>query len=263
MTPLNKIECFLLDMDGTIYLGDKLIDGANDFLVTIKRLGKRYIFITNNSSKNRNVYVQKLNRMGIEAQFDDVFTSGEAATITLNKIKPGARVFLLGTNALKDEFKSAGFKTVTKRGDPDFVVLGFDTTLTYDKLWAACDFIRAGVPYYATHPDLNCPIEGGRHMPDTGSMIAFIKAATGRSPVVIGKPNRYITDAIMEKYRLTTATTAIVGDRLYTDIKTGLNTGMTAILVLTGETGRAMAARSAVKSDYVFDSVKDMIPLLS
>ena len=261
MSPLNQIKCFLLDMDGTIYLGDELIDGALEFLNTVKRQKKRYIFITNNSSKNRGAYVKKLNGMGIPACPDDVFTSGEAATICLNRVMPGANVYLLGTPALKDEFMEAGFKLV-KNKTPDCVVLGFDTTLTYDKLRAACDFIRAGVPYYATHPDLNCPVEGGRHMPDAGSMIAFIKASTKQTPVVFGKPNRFIVEAIMDKYGLIKNETAIVGDRLYTDIKTGVDFGMTSILVLTGETTGAMGARSRIKSDYAFGSVKEIIPYL-
>jgi len=262
MTPINQIKCFLLDMDGTIYLGNELIDGALDFLNTIKRQNKKYIFITNNSSKNSASYVKKLNGMGISARPDDVFTSGEAATICLQRIKPGADIFILGTRALEEEFIEAGFKPV-KNKTPDCVVLGFDTTLTYEKLWLACDFIRAGVPYYATHPDLNCPVEGGRHMPDAGSMIAFIKAATKKTPVVFGKPNKYIVEAIIGKYGLDKNETAIVGDRLYTDIKTGADFGMTSVLVLTGETTRAMSARSRVKSDYVFESVKEIINYLS
>ena len=262
MTPLDKINCFLLDMDGTVYLGDELIDGAGLFLDTIRTRGKRYIFVTNNSSKNGDAYAKKLNRLGVRADPGGIFTSGEAAAIYLNQIMPGADIFLLGTDALEDEFTRAGFKIEKGVRVPGCVVLGFDTGLTYAKLWAACDHIRAGVPYYATHPDLNCPIEGGRLMPDTGSMIAFIKAATGKKPEVIGKPNGRIVDALLAKYGLRKEEIAIVGDRLYTDIKTGADFGITSALVLSGETDLRMSRRSRIKSDYVFNSVKDIIPYL-
>ena len=262
MAPLNEIKCFLLDMDGTIYLGDKLISGADLFLKTLKENDKRYIFITNNSSKNRMAYVDKLSNLGIRAEPDEVFTSGEATTIYLKKIKQGATVYLLGTGYLKDEFMQAGFKLAKEGDNPDFVVLGFDTSLTYNKLWAACDYIRKGIPYYATHPDLNCPLEGGKYMPDTGAMIAFIKAATGKSPIVVGKPNKPIIEAILNKYSLNKNEIAIVGDRLTTDIKMGNLLGVTSVLVLSGETNKKKCLRSRIKSDYVFDSVKEIIPYI-
>ena len=259
---LNKINFFLLDMDGTIYLGDRLIEGADVFLQALKTHNKRFAFITNNSSKNCAAYVTKLTNLGIAAEPDDIFTSGEAAAICLNQIKPGAKIYLLGTNALKEEFVQAGFKLARKGQAPDFVVLGFDTGLTYNKLWAACDYIRQNIPYYATHPDINCPVEGGNYMPDAGSMIALIKASTGKSPVVIGKPNEHMVKAIFNKYGIKKDETAIIGDRLYTDIKMGNNAGITSILVLSGETSKAMSKRSKIKIDYVFDSVKDIIPYI-
>ena len=261
MTALGEIKRFLLDMDGTVYLGNELIDGADLFLETIKKKGKQFIFITNNSSKNRGDYVEKLNRLGVFVTADDIFTSGEAAAIVLNKIKPRAKIFLLGTEALRMDLTDSGFETINS-GSPDFVLLGFDTTLTYEKLWRACDHIRGGVPYYATHPDLNCPLENGKYMPDAGAMIAFIKAATGKTPVVIGKPNRRFVGAAAKKYGLIKNETAIIGDRLYTDIKTGLNCGITSVLVLSGETDEKMAASSKIKSDYVFESVKDIIKFI-
>ncbi len=193
MEKLKNIKCYLLDMDGTIYLGNELIDGAKEFLEKLKEKNIRYIFLTNNSSKNKDRYVEKLNKLGIEAHREDVFSSGEATTIYLSKKKKGAKVFLLGTKDLEDEFEKAGFELVRERNkDIDFVVLGFDTTLTYEKLWIACEYIANGVEYIATHPDFNCPLENGKFMPDAGAMMAFIKASTGKEPTVIGKPNRHI-----------------------------------------------------------------------
>lgn len=263
MEKLKEKKCFLLDMDGTIYLGEQLIEGADEFLRILKNKEKRYIFLTNNSSKNKGEYVKKLAKMGIDADFEDVFTSGEAAIIYLNKIKKNARIFLMGTQALEDEFIKAGFSLVKARNQNiDFVVLGFDTTLTYEKLWIACEYLAAGVPYIATHPDFNCPLDGGKFMPDAGAMMAFLKASTGREPVVIGKPNRYIIDAILEKYSLKKDDLVMVGDRLYTDIRTGLDNGLTSILVMSGETDKNMLETTEFVPDYVFDSVKNIGEIL-
>ena len=259
MKKLENIKCFLLDMDGTIYLGNELIDGAKEFLEKLKEKNIRYIFLTNNSSKNKDRYVEKLNKLGIEAHREDVFSSGEATTIYLNKQKKGAKVFLLGTKDLEDEFEKAGFELVKERNkNIDFVVLGFDTTLTYEKLWIACEYITNGIEYIATHPDFNCPLENGKFMPDAGAMMAFIKASTEKEPIVIGKPNKHIIDAIIEKYNLKKSELAMVGDRLYTDIRTGIDNGLTSILVMSGETDKKMLEETIYKPDYVFDSVKEL-----
>lgn len=253
-------NCYLLDMDGTIYLGDQLIDGADEFLKKIKENNKRYIFLTNNSSKNKNSYVEKLLKFGIKAIPEEIFSSGEATIFWLKKQKKKLKIFLLGTKALEESFLEAGFELVRERNkEVDYVVLGFDTTLTYEKLWIACDYISDGVKYIATHPDFVCPLEGGRCMPDTGSMIALIKATTGKEPIVIGKPNHYIIDAILEKYNLKKEELVMVGDRLYTDIRTGLDNGVTSVLVMSGETTKEMLKDTAFKPDYIFNSVKDMI----
>lgn len=260
---LKKKKCFLLDMDGTIYLGNNLIEGADKFLEILREEGKRYIFLTNNSSKNKEEYVKKLSKMGISAQFNDIFTSGEAAVIYLNKIKKNAKIFLMGTKALEDEFTRAGFILVKEKGkEIDFVVLGFDTTLTYEKLWTACEYLAEGVPYIATHPDFNCPLADGKFMPDAGAMMAFLKASTGREPLVIGKPNRYIIDAVLEKYSLKKEDLAMVGDRLYTDIRTGIDNGLTSILVMSGETDKKMLENTEFIPDYIFDSVKNIGEIL-
>lgn len=259
MEKIKEKKCFLLDMDGTIYLGNKLIDGAKDFLDNLKDKGKRYLFLTNNSSKNKKVYVEKLSKMGIKAEEEDIFTSGEATIIYLNGIKKNAKVFLLGTKMLEDEFREAGFQLVYGRDQEiDFVVLGFDTTLTYEKLWIACEYIAKGVPFIATHPDFNCPLENEKFMPDAGAMIAFIKASTGKEPVVIGKPNKYIVDAIMKKYDLKKEELVIIGDRLYTDIRTGILNDITSILVMSGETNKEMLEKTEFVPNYVFDSVKEI-----
>jgi len=260
MKPLTEIETYLLDMDGTIYLSDYVYPCTLPFLSLLKAQGKRYIFLTNNSSTNKTAYLERLDRLGIPVDGDSVFTSGEATTIYLSAQKPGARVFLCGTPDLEEEFRQAGF-TLTDR-DPDYAVLGFDKTLTYEKLVKLCDFVRAGLPFIATHPDFNCPVTGG-FIPDTGSMLALVKASTGRDPdYIVGKPNRGIVDALARKYGLPLDTMAMVGDRLYTDIAVGVNAGITSILVLSGESTLDDLAVSDVKPDYVFSDLSGITQII-
>lgn len=259
MTDLKDIKCFLLDMDGTFYLGNKLIDGAIEFLEILKSQNKDFIFVTNNSSQNSKEYKKKLENLGVLVDEDKVFTSGEATTIFLKKEYPNSKIYLMGTELLEEEFEKSGFTLIKNKDDkPDYVVLGFDTTMTYDKIWYACDYIREGVTYIATHPDFNCPLEGGKYKPDAGAIISMIKASTEKEPIVIGKPNPYIIDAIVEKYSLNKNEIAIVGDRLYTDIQTGINSSIISILVLSGETTKEMYSFSEIKPDYVFDSLKEL-----
>ena len=259
MINIRDIRYFLLDMDGTFYLGNALIDGALEFLDILKEQGKDFLFLTNNSSKNKTAYQKKLAHLGCSVDEEKIFTSGEATTIYMAGIAPKAKVFLLGTELLEDEFKKAGFILVNNTYEkPEYVVLGFDTDLTYDKLWKACDFIREGTPYIATHPDFNCPIEGGRYMPDTGAMIEFIAASTGKRPYVIGKPNKGIIDALCLKYGCRREEIALVGDRLYTDIKAGTNAGIVSVLVLSGESSMEDYKKSDVTATFIYPSIKEL-----
>ncbi len=259
MQSLSDIKCFLLDMDGTIYLGGKLISGALEFLDILKKEEKSFIFLTNNSSKGKDAYIKKLSALGIVVGEDSVYSSGDATIYYINNIKPGAKIFLLGTPALEEDFIRAGFEIVKERDQNiDYVVLGFDTTLTYDKLWIACDYIKSGVSYLATHGDIVCPLEDNKTMPDAGAMIEMIKAATGRTPKIMGKPEEPIIEAIIEKFSLKREEIAMVGDRLYTDIKMGEVADITSILVYSGETTKEMYALSDIKASYEFPSVKEL-----
>jgi HAD superfamily hydrolase (TIGR01457 family) len=258
MSNLKDKKMFIFDMDGTIYLGDNFIDGSVELLDHIEKIGKKFVFLTNNSSKNSSVYQAKLKKMGYDVEEEKIFTSGEATRIYINKFKPGARVFLLGNEYLEAEFEQNGFTLVKGRDEnPDYVVLGFDTTLTYEKIWIACDYIKAGIEYLATHPDYICPLPKGESMPDTGAMIKMFEAATGgKLPKIIGKPNKLIIESILEKYNLEAKDVVMVGDRLYTDMKLGENAGCDSILVLTGEATREDVANSDINPTYVFESVK-------
>ena len=255
---LTDIACFLLDLDGTIYLGNQLLPGADRFIDILNRQDREFFFLTNNSSRDKLAYVKKLDRLGIPVAPEQVITSGEATALYLKAIQPGAKLFLLGTEALAREFARQGFALVQKTETPDYVVLGFDTTLTYQKLWDACDLVREGVEYIATHPDFNCPLEGGKYMPDAGAMAAFIEASTGRVPKVIGKPHREIVDAVLIRIQVPREATAMVGDRLFTDIAMARDAGLTGILVLSGESTRQDAETSQFRPHYIFSSVAEL-----
>lgn len=251
---LKDIKCFVLDMDGTFYLGYTLIDGSLEFIETVEAQGKDFLFLTNNSSRSGEYYVEKLRNMDCNVERNKIFTSGEATAIYLSRERKDERVYVLGTEFLKEELMEYDITVV--EDDPDLVVVGFDTTLTYDKLSKTCTYIRNGVPFIATHPDYNCPTEDGM-IPDIGAILAFIKASTDKDPeLIVGKPHGEIVESLLEKTGCTKDEIAIVGDRLYTDIATGVNHGILSILVLTGETSLEDVEASPIKPHMIFDSLK-------
>jgi 4-nitrophenyl phosphatase len=249
MTSLSAVRGFLLDMDGTFYVGERLVEGALEFIDRLRQQGREFLFLTNNSSKDAQQYAAKLARLGLPVPPEKVLTSGDAAASYLHSIQPGARVFVVGTPALEAEFQAREF-TLTDTG-PDYIVVGFDTTLTYAKLWRLCDLARAGVPYIATHPDINCPTETG-FMPDIGATIAYVRTATGREPdLVVGKPNRLIAEQAALRLGLPLSDLCMVGDRLYTDIALGA-VGLATVLVLSGESKLEDIPAAAHQPTYVF-----------
>lgn len=257
---ISQIHCFALDMDGTIYLDERWIDGAVDFLRRIEDTGRNYVFVTNNSSKNAEVYVDKLHRMGLEVGADKIVTSGQATIYYLQRHYPGAKVFLLGNSLLQEEFVQSGITLVEE--NPDMVVTAFDTSLDYNKMCKVCDYVRAGLPYLATHPDYNCPTEKG-FIPDIGAIHAFIHASAFRFPDrIIGKPNGDIIDYLTSRVSVERDKIAMVGDRLYTDIAAGRRNGLKSILVLSGEASMDDVKQADVLPHMIFESVKDIIALL-
>ncbi|MDD4796622.1 MAG: HAD-IIA family hydrolase [Eubacteriales bacterium] len=254
---LGQVKCFVLDMDGTFYLGERILEGSCEFLAFMRAHGRRVVFLTNNSSRDGQYYVQKLSRMGCQVPGEDVYTSGMATCQYLNAHYPGKKVCLLGNEHLQREFARAG--VAMDFDHPDVVVIGFDTTLDYRKMQVVCDHVRAGLPYLATHPDFNCPTETGM-MPDIGAIIAFIDASTGRQPdCIVGKPHSPIVSGLMELTGLAPEELCICGDRLYTDVATGVKNGILAVCVLSGEATQADIAASSVQPDLVFDKLIDMI----
>ena len=257
---ISGIRCFALDMDGTIYLGEQWIEGAREFLEAVRESGRTYVFLTNNSSKNPVVYVVKLARMGLFVNESQVITSGDATIYYIKKHYPGKKVFLLGNDMLKEQFKVEGIQLTDDT--PDLVVTAFDTTLDYQKMCKVCDYVRAGLPYIATHPDYNCPTETG-FIPDIGAIHAFIHASASRYPDhIIGKPNAEIVNYLVDRVGYGKDRIMMIGDRLYTDVAAGANNGLHSALVLSGEATLEDCDKSDVKPELIFDSVKDIIPYL-
>lgn len=253
MDRLLECSLFLLDMDGTLYLGDEVFPGAPDFIGTLKRCGKKYIYLTNNSSRGHIDYVNRLRRLGFSCREEDVFTSGMAAAMYLREHFPGGRVFLVGTAAFRREL--LGYGIVLADEGADVVLAGFDTELDYRKLERAVHFLRNGAAFVAANPDWVCPMPAGEVLPDCGSICALLTAATGKKPVFIGKPARRMIDLISGMTGVPNEKIASVGDRLYTDIAVAKNAGAVSVLVLSGETTEEMRLASEIKPDYVFPGV--------
>jgi len=256
---LDSVRGFVLDMDGTTYLGGCLLPGASELISFLRERDIPFLFLTNNSSRRGDQYADKLRTLGLDVDPDQVFTSGEATASYLRTRQPSARVYLVGTEALEEEFVNHGFRLTLE--SPEVAVLGFDTSVTYEKLWKLCDFVRAGIPYIATHPDLNCPVEGG-YMPDIGAMISFVETSTGRRPdAIIGKPYSPIVEALSDRMALPVASLCMIGDRLYTDIALGA-AGMMTVLVLTGEARRQDLADAPHSPDIVVKDLEELVHLM-
>jgi len=261
---LRSCELFLFDMDGTLYLGDEVYPGAIELMEDLPRLGKRYIYLTNNSSRAGTDYIARLRGLGFPCEAENVFTSGMATGLYLRQRHPGARVYLAGTRAFYRELKSYGVDLVndesghTDADTVDVVVQGFDTELVYEKLNLACRFLRRGAAFIGANPDWVCPMPADEVLPDCGSICALLTASSGAEPIWIGKPNRNMIDVISAMTGVPNERICAVGDRLYTDIAVAQNAGSVSVLVLSGETTPAMAAAAGRQPDYILPSVKEL-----
>ncbi|MBN1553357.1 MAG: HAD-IIA family hydrolase [Phycisphaerae bacterium] len=255
MKSLQQIRNFLLDMDGTLYLGDRVLAGSREFLNALRSRGKRVLLLTNNSSRSVSGYVRKLADMDLPVAAEEIFTSTLATILHLRR-KGKERLFVLATPDVEREFTDAGFVLTDQQ--PDDVVLCFDKTLTYEKLRTACRLILQGAGFVASHPDVVCPTED-LPIPDCGSMIQLITTATGKEPEIIGKPYQMMIDSALAKLQATAESTAMIGDRLNTDMEMGFRAGLTTILVLTGEATVRDVASAPRRPDYVVESVADLI----
>ncbi len=257
MADIKQLRLFLLDMDGTIYLDDDLFEGVMDFLAYVKRIGGRYIFLTNNSSRGVDKYVEKLERLGIKATAEDFLTSVDA-TVKALKEKNYHKIYAFGTASFRKQLSDAGLPVTDKREDGiDCLCMGFDTELSFQKLEDACILLGQNVDYIATNPDWVCPTWYGS-VPDCGSVSEMLYRATKRRPVFIGKPQPEMVKLAMEKTGYAPEETAIIGDRLYTDIACGVNAGITSIFVLSGEGTREDLKTSDVRPTFIYKNIKEL-----
>ena len=259
---LKNIKLVLFDMDGTLYLGDRLFGFTRELLATIKAKGGRYMFMTNNSSKSVADYIKKLEKLGIDAEYEDFITSSQATAHYLKNNHPTARLYVCGTQSLKDELMGEGFTVTDNTDETDCIVMGFDTELTFKKLSDVSFMLcTRELPYIATNPDYVCPTEFGS-VPDCGSVCDMIFNATGKRPKFIGKPEALMPLLAMEKTGYKKNETAVVGDRIYTDIKSGINAGCVSVLVMSGETSEEILAASPDKPDIVLSSGKEILEII-
>ena len=257
---LTEKELYLFDMDGTIYNGDILFDGVIDLFKNMKESNKQYIFLTNNSSKSVDIYVNKLRNFGIDVEKDNFFTSTQATILYLkNKLNySNELIYVIGTNAFKEELKNANLNITDKVEDNvKIVLMGYDTELNYQKLIDASYLLTKDVIYIATNPDLVCPTAFG-FVPDCGSVSTMLYNATGKKPIFIGKPKPDMIEIILNKYQIDKSKALIIGDRLYTDIASGINAKVDTVCVLSGETTLEQLQNTEYKPAYIIESVKDL-----
>jgi HAD superfamily hydrolase (TIGR01450 family) len=256
---LADIRCWLLDMDGTVTLGEEALPGAAPFFAA---LGPRdYIFLTNNSSHSKAHYLKRLERIGIAATPRQVLTSTDALALYLRKDKERpAVVYPVGTPGFMADLAAAGIRLTDKREQAiDYVVLGFDTTLVYEKLDISCDYIRRGVPYLATNPDKVCPLADGRVLPDCGALIAYMETCTGVRPQrIMGKPETTMIDMVMADRHYKRQELAMVGDRIYTDIASARNAGILSVAVLSGEATLEDIQAASVSPDLIYPDIGEL-----
>ncbi len=255
---LFNYQGYIFDLDGTIYLGDRLLANADKTISYLKELGKKIVFLTNKPIESRLAYVEKLNRMGIAANLDNVVNSSLVMAQCISREKPNAVAYVIGEPPLIDELEDAGIQITTNPSQAEFLVVAFDRTFHYDKLNDAMIALNNGARYFATNPDRTCPIDGGE-IPDCAGMMGAIEGVTGEKPELIcGKPSPQMLAVALDRINLTAEDCLMIGDRLETDIQMGIDLNLDTALVLTGVTKQEMLANSLIKPTYVLNSVAEL-----
>ena len=258
----NK-KLFLLDMDGTLYLGDKLFTDTPKFLDKIINSGGKYLFLTNNSSKSTDKYVQKLATLGIASSENDFLSSTDATIVYIKNHYYNLKFYCMGTDSFKKQLLQSGID-ITDKVEQGIggVIISNDTELSFKKLDDVCKILTMDeVVYIATNPDWTCPTEYG-YVPDCGSFAQILYKATGKKPYFIGKPRPDMVNLAIEKFGYTKGETVMIGDRIYTDVAAGVNAGIDSVLVLSGESTLSDVKNSEIKPTYIFDSISDIIDLI-
>jgi HAD superfamily hydrolase (TIGR01450 family) len=246
-----------MDLDGTIYLGENLIAGADQFLHYLKVKGIHHYFLSNNSSRSKTDYVKKLSRLGIQTDVEHILLSTDGVIEFLNdqRIK---EVYVVGTQSMQDMFLEAGIQVTSP--NPDYVILGYDTELTYEKLRASALFLQNNVPLIATHPDLVCPTPLGP-VPDVGAMLALYEKAIGIKPKrIFGKPNPEMITHVLKRHNVDPEDVLMIGDRIYTDMELAKRVPCDFILVLSGEAKRSDLPNLSYVPALVVSTIGEIIP---
>jgi len=252
------VQGYLLDLDGTVYLSDHLIDGAAETIAALRSRGRRIVFLTNKPLYSRTDYAQKLTGLGIETGEDDVINSSFVLARYLAGSAPGARVYPIGEPPLLAELEKAGLSLCDDPERIEYVIAAFDRTFTYEKLNIGFQAIRNGAHFVATNPDRTCPVDGGE-IPDAAGVIAALEATTEKKvEAVVGKPSPVIVSVSLERLGVPRNECAMVGDRLETDIRMASDAGLTGILTLSGITSRRDLADSKIQPDYVIESIAEL-----
>lgn len=252
-------SAYIFDQDGTIYLGDAVLPAAAETVAALRAAGRRTVFLSNNPTKTRHQYADKLSRLGIPTPVDDIVNSSFVMAQWLLRAAPHARLFVVGEEPLKSDLRAAGFQLSEQPGEIDFVVASFDRTFDYRKLQIAYDAINAGARLVATNPDRYCPVPGGGQ-PDCAAMIAAIEACTGaKCDPIVGKPSPIMVAMILDLLQLPPDHCIMVGDRLETDIRMGIDAGMATCLVLTGDATLDKLAASGLEPTLVLERIDGLL----
>jgi len=252
------IQGYLLDLDGTVYLGDRLIPGADRAIAELRRRGRRIVFLSNKPLYSRADYAEKLTRLGVPATVEDVVHSPYVMARYLTRQKPGARVFAIGEPPLLAELEAAGLELCQDPERIEYVVAAFDRTCTWEKINTAFQALRRGARFVATNPDPTCPVDGGE-IPDAAGVIAALEATSGRKlDEVVGKPSPHTVQVALERLGLPAENVAMVGDRLGTDVLMARRGGLVGILTLSGVTKPEDLEGADVRPDYVIESLAEL-----
>jgi len=255
---IDKYQGFIFDLDGTIYLGENLIQGAKKVIETIKNKNKNYVFLTNKPLATREDYAKKLNNLGINASTENIITSSYVTAEYLKEKKP-INCYVIGEKALKKELDNVGVNVSNKIENIDYLIASFDRKFSYKKLNDALQIIKSGAKFIATNPDKTCPTENGE-IPDAAGMIGAIEGTTGKKvEKILGKPSDEIVEIALQSMDIDNKNCLMIGDRIETDILMGNNNGLATALVLSGVTNKELATSSDVKPDYILNSIADLI----
>lgn len=252
---MNGSIGFLLDMDGVIYRGNRMVAGADQFVARLRRDGIPFRFLTNNSQRTRRDVALKLCRLGLEAEAADVFTCAMATARFLSLQKPGATAYVIGENGLAAALHHNGI-TVAE-DDVDYVVVGEGRTMNFEMIEKALRLIEKGARLVATNPDATCPTDAGTR-PGCGAIVAMLEKATGREAFSVGKPSGVMMRMAQEELGVPSSGTIMVGDTMETDILGGVGMGYQTVLVLSGHTELSHLHRYAYRPDWIIESVAHM-----